>query len=213
MKKSIKKLKAKVKVKKLQEECKEGELIMYCPNCNSEVESIVRTVSETYPVKGENITIEARVRFCKCCNEDIWDDELDEQNLINAFAEYRKKHHLLQPAEIRTIREKYGLSQVAFARVLGLGDKTITRYENGSIADAAQNNLIELVRQPSNFKELLEKNKDKITEQDIKVACEALESMRPKIIYNTQRDTYSTSMETSVNYSMTRAYWGDQMYA
>lgn len=186
---------------------------MYCPNCNSEVESVERIVSETYPVKGEDITIAAHVKFCMCCNQDIWDDELDAQNLLNAFAEYRKKHNLLQPAEIRKIREKYGLSQVAFARVLGLGDKTIARYENGSIADAAQNNLIELMRQPSNFKVLLDKNKNKITEQDYKVACAALDTMRPKVIYKTQRDTYSTSMETSVNYSMTRAYWGDQMYA
>jgi DNA-binding XRE family transcriptional regulator len=33
-------------------------------------------------------------------------------------------------AEIRATREKYGPSQTALARVLGFGDKTITRYEN-----------------------------------------------------------------------------------
>lgn len=186
---------------------------MNCPNCNSEVESVVRTVLETYPVKGEEITINAQVRFCLCCNQEIWDDELDAQNLLDAFAEYRKRHDLLQPAEIRMIREKYGLSQVAFARVLGLGDKTIARYENGSIADSAQNNLIELMRQPSNFKMLLEKNKAKITKQDYTAACTALDAMQLKMIYNTKRDKYSTSMETSINYSMTRVYWGDQMYA
>ena len=118
---------------------------MYCPNCDSEVKSSVRVISETYPVKGEDITIEAHVRFCDCCGNDLWDENLDAQNLLDAFAEYRKRHNLLQPADIRATREKYGLSQTVFARVLGFGDKTITRYENGSIADAAQNNLIMLV--------------------------------------------------------------------
>lgn len=67
--------------------------------------------------------------------------------MLDAFAIYRQRHGLLQPEEIRRIREKYGLSQVAFAKVLGLGNKTVARYENGSIADMAQNNLIELMKQ------------------------------------------------------------------
>ena len=112
---------------------------MYCPNCNSEVLTEVKTVSETYPVKGEEITVTAKVRCCKNCGQSIWDEELDGQNLLDAFAIYRQRHGLLQPEEIRRIREKYGLSQVAFAKVLGLGNKTVARYENGSIADMAQN--------------------------------------------------------------------------
>jgi len=118
---------------------------MYCPKCKAEVESTVREISETYPVKGEGITIKAQVRFCNVCGEDIWDDELDSKNLLNAYAEYRRKHGLLQPDEIREIRERLGLSQVAFARALGFGDKTIARFENGTIADQAHNNLITLM--------------------------------------------------------------------
>lgn len=55
---------------------------MYCPNCNSEVLTEVKTVSETYPVKGEEITVTAKVRCCKNCGQGIWDEELDGQNLL-----------------------------------------------------------------------------------------------------------------------------------
>lgn len=72
---------------------------MYCPKCDTDVRSTVREVLETYPVKGEDITIKARVRFCDICGEDIWDDELDSKNLLAAYAKYRKKHGLLQPDE------------------------------------------------------------------------------------------------------------------
>ncbi len=186
---------------------------MYCPNCDSEVESTVRVISETYPVKGENITIEAHVRFCACCGNDLWDEQLDAQNLLDAFAEYRSRHNLLQPADIRATREKYGLSQTAFARVLGLGDKTITRYENGSIADAAQNHLIALVQQPSNFAWLLEKSKDKISTTDYNTAHEALERLRCRVIYNNREKAYTYAAEESVKFSMKPEYWGDLKYA
>ena len=184
---------------------------MYCPNCNSEVKGFVKEVLETYPVKGEDITITAHVRFCERCKKAIWDEELDSANLLSAFRKYREKHHLLQPDEIRIIRSKYGLSQVAFARVLGLGDKAITRYENGSIADTAQNNLIELMMHPSNFKELLEKNKDNISEQEYMTACTSLDKMQLKFVYNSQRSTTSVIDKKRFNYS--NRYWGDVNYA
>ena len=64
---------------------------MYCPHCASDVETHVREISETYPVKGEDITINAHVRFCNCCGKDIWDEKLDSQNLLDAYAKYREK--------------------------------------------------------------------------------------------------------------------------
>lgn len=185
---------------------------MYCPNCNSEVLTEVKTVSETYPVRGEDITITARVRCCNSCGQDIWDEELDGQNLLDAFVIYRQRHGLLQPEEIRRIREKYGLSQITFAKILGLGDKTIARYENGSIADMAQNNLIELMRHPSNFRELLQKNRDKIAKQDYENAMMHLEALRPKVIY-----AYKTNSNMVYNLSPMSPgipeFWGDLYYA
>ncbi len=187
---------------------------MYCPKCETEVESTVREVVETYPVRGEEITIKARVRFCAVCGEDIWDDKLDSENLLRAYAAYRAGHNLLQPDEIRAIREKYGLSQVAFARVLGLGDKTVARYENGSIADAAQNNLIELMRRPGNFEELLEKNKARITEEDYRTAREALDQLRCRVLYGKKKQVYSFSEKTDMEFSAGKnLYWGDVNYA
>ena len=76
---------------------------MYCPNCNSEVLTEVKTVSETYPVKGEEITVTAKVRCCKNCGQDIWDEELDGQNLLDAFAIYRQRHGLLQAESVKNM--------------------------------------------------------------------------------------------------------------
>ena len=54
---------------------------MYCPKCQSEVATTVRNMTESYPVKGENIQVDAQVRVCSVCGEALWDDVLDSQNL------------------------------------------------------------------------------------------------------------------------------------
>ena len=62
------------------------------------------------------------------------------------------------PKEIKKIREQYGLSQRAFAKLLNWGDKTNYRYENGSIQDRAHNSLLLFLREPENMRTYLTEN-------------------------------------------------------
>lgn len=150
----------------------------FCANCEKEVDFNVVLRQETYPVKAEPITVEAHVCVCTECRQDVWMPEFDDNNLREAYNIYRKNHGLLLPEEIKKIRESYGLSQVAFARILGFGDKTIARYENGSIQDEAPNNLIMLVREPDNFMVLYRHNRYKLTKEEI-LQVEAKQYMLP----------------------------------
>lgn len=79
----------------------ENMKIIYCPQCKRNVESSVRAIPETYPVKGEDITIKAQVRFCNQCGSDVWDETLDPQNLERAYSIYRQKHNLAPHASLR----------------------------------------------------------------------------------------------------------------
>jgi putative zinc finger/helix-turn-helix protein, YgiT family len=85
-------------------------------------------------------------------------EEFDNATLINAYNEYRRRHKLLLPEEIKKIREQYGLSQRSFAKLLNWGDKTICRYENGSIQDKAHNSLMLFLREPENMRTYLTEN-------------------------------------------------------
>lgn len=131
----------------------------YCEHCGKEIDVIIKEISESYPVKGMNVTVNAKVCFCNECGTDLWDDVLDDENLKKAYRKYREQKNLLQPEEIKAIRMQYGLSQTSFAKILGFGEKTITRYENGSLQDTAQNNLLVLVKNPADFNILWERNK------------------------------------------------------
>ena len=48
-------------------------------------------------------------------------------------------------SEIKEIRAKRGMSQRQLARFLDIGEKDITRYENGSVQTRSIDNMIRLV--------------------------------------------------------------------
>ena len=106
------------------------------------VEADVVERKETYTVKGEPFEVLAQVAVCPQCNQDLYDDELDSQTQQSVFNQYRQKHGLLTPDEIRRIREKYKLSQKAFSQLLGFGEVTIHRYELGSIQEKTHDIII-----------------------------------------------------------------------
>lgn len=139
----------------------------YCEECGKEVETKVISKKETYEVLGENIEVQAQVLVCADCSAEFYCEELDDATLTNAYNEYRKKHKLLLPTEIKQIRELYGLSQRGFAKLLNWGDKTIHRYENGSIQDKAHNSLLLFLRTPENMKFYLSENENSLDEKHL----------------------------------------------
>ena len=130
----------------------------YCEECGREVETIVTKKKESYDVCGEPIEVDAQVLVCSECGEEFFYEEFDTATLISAYNEYRRKHKLLLPEEIKRIREQYGLSQRSFAKLLNWGDKTICRYENGSIQDKAHNSLLLFLRESENMRTYLTEN-------------------------------------------------------
>ena len=69
----------------------------------------------------------------------------------------------LTAAEIKRIRTKYGLTQQAFARVLGLGEASLVRYENGQTPSKANANLIRAADHADFMLECLERDGERIT--------------------------------------------------
>lgn len=134
----------------------------FCPNCEEYTEKTFGVEKEVYQVRGEPIEIEAEIVICQKCGGKIFDEERDSRNLEKAYSLYRKKHNLLSPDKIRIIREKYGLSQRALSRLLGWGEITIHRYENGAIQDNVHESTLRLIGDPQNMQKLFEANRNKL---------------------------------------------------
>lgn len=130
----------------------------YCEECRKEVNTQITIKREVYNVCGESIEVDAQILSCVECGEEFFCEELDSKTLENAYNKYRERHKLLHPKEIKKIREQYGLSQRSFAKLLNWGDKTIQRYENGSIQDKAHNSLLLFLRETENMRTYLLEN-------------------------------------------------------
>ena len=134
----------------------------FCRNCEEYTDVTLGMEEEVYNVRGEPIEIEAEVAICQKCGARIFDEERDSRNLEVAYGRYREKHNLLLPDEIRRTREKYVLSQRALSRLLGWGEITIHRYENGAIQDKAHDSTLRLIEDPRNMQILFEANRSKL---------------------------------------------------
>jgi len=148
-----------------------------CSNGDQVREDQTRVVTreETFPVKGEPITISTNVRVCDKCGEDVYDRELDSASLIKAFDVYRSIHGLVSPSDIKAIRENYGLTQRGLSNLLGMGEVTIHRYESGSIPDEVHNQLLMMVKSPWNMQKILKTRGMHLPESQRKKVSERVE--------------------------------------
>ena len=89
---------------------------------------------------------------CEVCQEVILPPELIERLEQQRYV----RLGLLSPAEIHSIRTKAGLTQAEISKILGVGEKTYTRWENGkSLQNKSSDNLIRLFSlDPSSFERL-----------------------------------------------------------
>ncbi len=159
----------------------------YCDECGKEVETKVVTQKECYDVCGEQIEVDAQVLVCADCGEELFCEELDSATLVSAYNEYRRRHKLLLPEEIKKIREQYGLSQRSFAKLLNWGDKTICRYENGSVQDKAHNSLLLFLRNPENMRTYLMENEIAIDEKQKIRLLDTVEKLENNAEYRAER--------------------------
>lgn len=155
----------------------------YCDKCGREVETKVITKKEAYDVCGESIEVDAQVLVCAYCGEEFYCEELDNETLVRAYNEFRRRHKLLLPEEIKKIREQYDLSQRSFAKLLNWGDKTICRYENGSIQDKAHNSLLLFLREPENMRIYLTENEVALSTRQLNKLLETVDRIEQNAEY------------------------------
>ncbi len=64
---------------------------------------------------------------------------------------------------IRDLRKRYGLSRHAFAQLLGIGEASLARYENGATPSKANANLIRAAAIPEFMRQCLEEAGDSLS--------------------------------------------------
>jgi putative zinc finger/helix-turn-helix YgiT family protein len=159
---------------------------LICPNCEQESDvEVVRTV-EDLEIRGEHIKVEVEYYKCLSCGEEFEDPRSSRDPLEKAYREYRKRHGMIQPEEIRSLRKKYGLTQGEMADLLGWGATTLSRYENGALQDEAHEKTLRLAIDPRNLLKLVEETPDALSEEKKNQIVEQLLA-EEREVYSLQR--------------------------
>lgn len=100
------------------------------------------------PVNGEEISVpDATHLSCPKCRESVLRFDDARRLRQRALEIYRTKYGLLTADDIRSIRERHGLTQAEMARLLRLGGNTISRWEAGrNVQTASMDMLFRMIR-------------------------------------------------------------------
>ena len=104
---------------------------------------------------------------CKDTGEQFTDAELDEVNTNQIYNQYRAKYGIPFPDEVKAIREQYGLSANKMSEILGLGINVYRNYEAGEVPSVSNGRLIQMSKDPKEFKKLIDFGKNEFTEEEL----------------------------------------------
>ena len=116
---------------------------MKCLNCDGEhfEEKNLRLHPE---VRGEEVEVVVSAFVCASCNAPLMDARQMNQLRRAAADKYRVSHQLLTSEEIIRFRTMLGMSQIAFANYLTVGEASIKRWETYFVQDPVQDEHIRL---------------------------------------------------------------------
>lgn len=121
------------------------KIISNCPVCNS-TEISITTAEEKFEYKGKFLSLKTESYSCANCTEEFITKEShkkiekpirDFQRMVDGFLTSKK---------IKKVRKSLGFTQEDFSTLLGVGEKSFARYENGTVTQSkAMDNLIKIV--------------------------------------------------------------------
>jgi HTH-type transcriptional regulator / antitoxin MqsA len=96
---------------------------------------------------SRRVMIDDEFYRCSNCGEMFYSGGMADESFRRGAAAVREQEGLLQPDEIRAIRSSYGLTQAGLETLIGAGEKTVTRWEHGTVAqNATADTLLRVLR-------------------------------------------------------------------
>lgn len=98
--------------------------------------------SEIKSFRKEDFRVHVRYYVCEDTGEQFTTTEQDTLQFNDLYAQYRLKHGIPFPDEIRKIRLKYGLNYSQISKILGFGANQYAKYEAGEVPSESNGKMI-----------------------------------------------------------------------
>lgn len=149
-------------------------MLPYCDTCHDVADFEVKEETKVKLIKGREIRYVSREAHCVECGDPLFVEEIHNSNLEQINEAYREAENLVRVQQIENALEMYNIGKRPLSLVLGWGEGTVTRYLDGDIPTKQYSETLKrILDEPLYLEELLEKNKDKITENAYRNCKEA----------------------------------------
>ena len=111
---------------------------------------------ETKAFRKEEFCVHVRYYICEDTGEQFTTTEQDTLQFNDLYAQYRVKHGIPFPDEIKEIRKKYNLNYSQISRILGFGANQYAKYETGEVPSESNGKMIAAIRDKNVLLSLLE---------------------------------------------------------
>lgn len=94
---------------------------------------IKKSRQETFTFRNEEYTVLAYYFECVDTGKTFTNADVDDRLMEDVYCQYRKRHGIPSPSELKNLREKYGLSAHIMSKIAGIGINQYGLYENGEM--------------------------------------------------------------------------------
>ncbi len=147
----------------------------YCLHCDYEEELELSRKPVTITVRGEEFEVTKEFYQCPACGESFT-SSFDHDPLDEAYRNYRKRHQLLQPEEIRRWRENSGLTSIEVSELFSWESTTLRGYEVGALQTEEHDRQLKWLMQSLNLLLLVESQSKVLNEERRKVLIWQIDS-------------------------------------
>lgn len=121
--------------------------------------------TETQTFRGEEYTVHVNYYICKDTGEQFTKEEQDNRFCNELYNQYRVRHGIPFPDEIKRIRERYGLSYPQITKIVGFGQNQWKQYENGNVPSESNGKSIVAISNREGMLSMLESSKNQFDEK------------------------------------------------
>ena len=138
--------------------------------------------------RKELFEVHVRYYLCEDTGEQFTDSGQDDLFTNELYSQWRVKHGVPFPDEIRKIREKYNLNCTQMSKILGFGVNQWRQYEAGVVPSESQGKMIRSVANKVTMEYMLENSRSQFSDQEFSV-------LRNRIVSSESSEVdYFTSM-------------------
>lgn len=109
---------------------------------------------EVQTFRGEDFNVHVRYYECKDTGRRFTSEEQDEQLFDDLYRQYRTRHGIPSPDEMRETRESYGLSCRQMSEMAGFGQDRWAKYEHGLMPSESDGRRIAAMGKHENILQL-----------------------------------------------------------